>query len=64
MIEPFNYTRLFPLGLQVIRRYFAKMEEGFEPYDLRVMRSYIDVAPVIEVLDRTGAVIAKPTISP
>ena len=64
MIEPFNYTRLFPLGLQVIRRYFAKIEEGFEPHDLRVMRSYIDLSSVIDVLDRTGVVIAKPTISP
>jgi len=37
---------------------------GFEPHDLRVMRSYIDVAPVIDVLDRTSVTIIKPTISP
>ena len=36
----------------------------FKPNDLRVMRSYIDVAPVINVLDRTGVVIAKPSVSP
>ena len=35
---------------------------GFEPHDLRVMRSYIDVAPSIEVLDRTGVATEKPTI--
>jgi len=43
---------------------FLVAEVGFEPHDLRVMRSYIDVAPVIDVLDRTGVVIIKPTISP
>lgn len=31
---------------------------------LRVMRSYILVAPVIDRLDRTGVVIVKPTILP
>ena len=43
---------------------FLVAEVGFEPHDLRVMRSYIDVAPVIDVLDRTGVTIAKPTVSP
>ena len=44
--------------------FFLVAEVGFEPHDLRVMRSYIDVAPVIDVLDRTGVVITKPSISP
>ena len=39
-------------------------EVGFEPHDLRVMRSYTYLALMIDVLDRTGATIAKPTISP
>ena len=39
-------------------------EVGFEPHDLRVMRSYIELAPVIDVLDRTDVVIAKPALSP
>ena len=43
---------------------FLVAEVGFEPHDLRVMRSYIGVAPVIDVLDRRGVVIVKPTISP
>ena len=44
--------------------FFLVAEVGFEPHDLRVMRSYIDVALVINILDRTGVVIAKPSISP
>ena len=39
-------------------------EVGFEPHDLRVMRSYIELVPVIEVLDRRGVVIVKPTVPP
>ena len=39
-------------------------EGGFEPPDLRVMRSYIDVVSAIDVLDRTGVIIAKPSVPP
>ena len=38
--------------------------ERVEPHDLRVMRSYIDLGSVIDVLDRTGVAITKPSISP
>ena len=39
-------------------------ETGFEPRDLRVMRSYIDLGSVIDVLDRTGVTIVKPSVPP
>ena len=39
-------------------------EVGFEPHDLRVMRSSMTTHLAIDSLDRTGAVIVKPTTSP
>ena len=37
---------------------------GFEPHDLRVMRSSIDADLAFDVFDRTGAIIEKPAFSP
>ena len=43
---------------------FLVAEVGFEPHDLRVMRSSMTIHLAIDSLDRTGAVIAKPTTLP
>ena len=59
-----NKTRragIAPAALAGFERFGRKC---IEPHDLWVMRSYIDVASAIDVLDRTGVLIAKPTVSP
>jgi len=37
---------------------------ALQAHSLRVMKSYIELALVIDVLDRTGVTIAKPPVSP
>ena len=41
---------------------FLVAEVGFEPHDLEAMRYYIILAPVIEVIGRTGVPIATMTL--
>ena len=60
-VAPTRYSLFSPLSPSL---HLAPRALGLQAHDLRVMRSYIDVAPVIEVLDRTGVVIEKPSVSP
>ena len=60
-VVPTRYSLFSPLSHSLFRPPGAV---ALQAHDLRAIRSYIDVALVIDVLDRTGVTIAKPPVSP